>query len=223
MNLTRRIVLGQALLLLAWPAVAPAQLTFTTNNGALAVAGFIGNPKTLDVPAATNGYPVTTIAPGAFANCSSLTTVTFAGSITNLGNGTFINCNRLTGVYCYGDAPGLGGADVFFNALNAIIYYLPGTSGWGSRLSGQPAVLWNPGAQTGNVGFGVQSNQFGFNIIGNSNLVVVVEACTNLTAPVWSSLATNRLTNFTGGNGVSFFSDPQWTNYSDRFYRFSFP
>ncbi len=72
--------------------------------------------------------------------------------------------------------------------------------------------------QTGDASFGVQTNQFGFNIIGTNNLVVVVEACTNLANPIWSPVQTNILT------GVSsYFSDPQWTNYPARFYRLRWP
>jgi hypothetical protein len=84
-------------------------------------------------------------------------------------------------------------------------------------------VLWNPQAQTDDAVFGVQSNEFGFNIIGNSNLVVVVEACTNLANPVWSPVSTNTLNTFIGTNGMSYFGDPQWTNYPSRFYGFSWP
>jgi hypothetical protein len=69
----------------------------------------------------------------------------------------------------------------------------------------------------------VHTNQFGFNITGSSNLVVVVEACTNLTSPIWSPISTNTLSTFVGTNGMSYFSDPQWTNYTGRFYRFRSP
>ena len=61
---------------------------------------------------------------------------------------------------------------------------------------------------------GVRTNQFGFDITGTSNIVVVVEANTNLTNPTWSPLRTNTLT-----DGSSYFSDPQWTNHPSRFYR----
>jgi hypothetical protein len=61
---------------------------------------------------------------------------------------------------------------------------------------------------------GVRTNQFGFNITGTSNIVVVVEANTNLANPTWSPLRTNTLT-----GGSTYFSDPQWTNYPSRFYR----
>jgi hypothetical protein len=43
---------------------------------------------------------------------------------------------------------------------------------------------------------------------------VVVEACTNLTVPLWYPVGTNALTART-----FYFLDPAWTNYSERFYR----
>jgi len=69
----------------------------------------------------------------------------------------------------------------------------------------------------GSQGLGVNSNGFGFSVSGATNLSVVVEATTNLTAPLspfWTPLATNTLS-----NGFFYFSDPQWTNYPRRFYR----
>ncbi|MGD0261934.1 MAG: hypothetical protein ABSD29_19365, partial [Verrucomicrobiota bacterium] len=85
---------------------------------------------------------------------------------------------------------------------------------WGLTFAGVPAVLWNPQAQTGDGSFGVRTNRFGFNITGTSNLVVVVEACTDLANPAWSPVGTNTLT-----GGSSYFSDPQWTNYPARWAR----
>ena len=83
-------------------------------------------------------------------------------------------------------------------------------------FDGFPTELWNPQAQTSGASFGVRTNQFGFNITGNSNLVVVVEGCTNLANPVWQPIQTDTLT-----DGTNYFSDPQWTNYPARFYRLS--
>jgi hypothetical protein len=100
------------------------------------------------------------------------------------------------------------------------VYYLPGTTGWGQFFSdvGLSGVLWNPQALTGDPNFGVRTNRFGFNITGSTNLVIVVEASTNLANPVWTRVSTNTLK-----HGSSYFSDPQWTNYPSRFYRFSSP
>ena len=98
------------------------------------------------------------------------------------------------------------------------VYYLPGTTGWSSTLSaGLPAVLWNPLIQAGDASFGVQNNQFGFNITGTTNLTIVVEACTNLASPVWTPLQTITLT-----NGSFYFSEPQRTNTPAAYYRIGF-
>jgi hypothetical protein len=83
--------------------------------------------------------------------------------------------------------------------------------------------LWNPQVQTADGSFGVKANQFGFNIIGNYNLVVVVEATSDLADPVWSPVSTNTLDSSVGTNSASYFSDPQWTDYPGRFYRLRLP
>jgi hypothetical protein len=68
------------------------------------------------------------------------------------------------------------------------------------------------------VDLGVRSNRFGFTIIGTSNLVVVVEACTDLLRSAWSPVSTNTLT-----GGSSYFSDSGWKKNPHRFYRIKFP
>jgi hypothetical protein len=164
---------------------------------------------------------VTSIGYGAFHYCTSLTSVTVGNSITNIGDEAFEYCFRLTSVYFQGNAPTSVGSGVFnsFSGYEpATVYYLPGTTGWSSSLGGLPTELWNPQVQTNGSGFGVQTNRFGFNITGTSNLVIVVEACTNLANPSWSPISTNTLV-----NGASYFSDPEWTNYPSQFYRLTMP
>jgi hypothetical protein len=164
---------------------------------------------------------VTSIGYGAFNYCTSLSVVTLGNSVTNLGDEAFEYCFKLTSVYFQGNAPASVGSDVFKSAIGyvpATVYYLPGTTGWGSSLGGLPTELWNPQAQTSGGNFGVQTNRFGFNITGASNLVVVVETCTNLGNPLWLPVSTNTLV-----NGASYFCDPDWMNYPGRFYRLSMP
>ena len=143
--------------------------------------------------------------------------MTIPNSVTNIGNDAFESCTSLNGVYFKGNALSVG-SPAFFYDTNTTIYYLPGTTGWGAVLGSRPTVLWNPQVQTGDATFGVRTNRFGFNIAGASNLVIVVEACSNLANPIWSPVRTNTLT-----GGSSYFSDPQWTNYPDRFYRLRSP
>ena len=141
--------------------------------------------------------------------------MTIGDSVTSIGNAAFKHCASLTGVYFKGNPCSLG-ARVFEFDYNATVYYLRGTTGWTTlgTFGGLPIVLWNPQAQN----LGVQANEFGFNITGTSDLVIVVEACTDLANPDWSPVGTNTLT-----GGSSYFSDPQWTNYPARFYRFRSP
>jgi hypothetical protein len=139
-----------------------------------------------------------------------ITSVTIPTSVTIIGDWAFGYCYNLTSVYFQGNAPSLGGSSVFNGDDNATIYYLIGTTGWSTTFGGRPAVLWNPQAQT----IGMLTNGLGFTITGSSNLVIVVEACTNLASASWTSLQTCTLT-----NGSIYFSDPQWTNYPARFYR----
>ena len=73
-----------------------------------------------------------------------------------------------------------------------------------------------PQVLTSDASFGVRTNRFGFTIIGFSNLVIVVEACTNPAQAAWSPVGTNT-------GDTSYFSDPQWTNYPARFYRLRSP
>jgi hypothetical protein len=144
--------------------------------------------------------------------------------VTSIGDYAFNSCESLTGVYFRGNAPSAD-STAFSGDNSATAYYLTGTTGWENftLLTGLPTVFWNPQAQTSDDSFGVRTNRFGFNITGSSNLVIVVEACSNLANPVWTPIGTNTLNNFIGTNGTSYFSDPDWTNYPGRFYRLRSP
>jgi len=178
----------------------------------------------LNTPLACYTIPksVTSIGTYAFSSCSGLTSVMIPNSVTSIGNSAFYNCSNLTGIYFQGNAPSLG-SSVFTGDNKATVYYLPGMTGWSSSFGGRPAFLWNPQPQTSSIMFGVRTNRFGFTITGSSNLVIVVEACTNLASPVWSPVSTNTLNTFIGTNDTSYFSDSQWTNYPARLYRLRAP
>jgi len=158
-----------------------------------------------------------------FQYCTGLKHITIPSSVTNLDNFVFEYCTNLMAVYFLGNAPTVG-SSVFLNpptgkSYNPIIYYLPGTTGW-SVFSGGPGFstkLWIPQMQIS--AFGVQTNQFGFTTtVGVGLTKIVVQACTNLSKPVWQSVSTNTLP-----TGSGYFSDPQWTNYPGRFYRIRSP
>jgi hypothetical protein len=150
--------------------------------------------------------------------------VTISGYVTNIMSFAFDGCTNVTGFYFPGvpffqaNAPSIYNSSVFSNDINAIIYYLPGATGWLSPFGGLQTRLWLPQIKTGDASFGIQTNQFRFGISWADGKTIHVEASTDPANPVWSPVATITLT-----NGSFYFSDSQWTNYPSRFYRVRSP
>ena len=185
---------------------------------AVTITGYTGPGGAVTIPDTIEGRPVTSIGDRAFYECTGLTSVTIPNSVASVGNGAFSDCTRLTRVYFLGDAPGIAGGWFVFSGADATVYYLPGTAGWGLTFAGRPTALWKPQVQNRDANFGVQTNRFGFTITWASGQVVVVEACADLTNPIWSPLQTNTLSTDT-----LYFSDPEWMKYASRFYRLRSP
>jgi hypothetical protein len=178
----------------------------------------IGSNAFLGCPSLTNvtiGNDVS-IEDYAFQNCGNLTNVTLGNGVS-IGDYAFWVCSSLTSVYFQGNAPSAD-SEAFPGDDSVTVYYLPGTTGWSSPFDGVPAVLWNPLIQTSGASFGVQHNQFGFDITGTNSFTVVVEACTNLASPAWVPLQTLTLT-----NGSVYFSEPFQTETPCRFYGLGLP
>ena len=155
----------------------------------------------------------------AFYSCGNLASITIGNGVTNIGSYAFSHCFNLTSVYFTGNSPApTNDSSVFQYVGVGMVYYLPGSTGWGTMFDGWPTAVWLPQVQTSDGSFGVLTNQFGFNINWASDQAVVVEACTDLSNPVWTPVGTNTLT-----DGLSYFSDSQWTNYPGRFYRLRSP
>ncbi len=161
---------------------------------------------------------VTSIGASSFYGCGDLASnIIIPASVTQLAAAAFAY-DPATNLLFLGNPPTLTedqGPDLLnYGSGTETAYYLQGTTGWSNTFAGMRAVLWNPTIESA----GVTNGQFGFNITGTANIPIVVEACTNLANPVWMPLQSMTLT-----NGVVYFSDPNWTNYSDRYYGIGFP
>jgi len=153
-----------------------------------------------------------------FSDCTSLASVTIPGSVASIQDSAFADCTSLASVFFTGSAPTADSTVFAGDNSNPVIYYLPGTTGWSSPFASREALLWNPLIQTSGANFGVQSNQFGFNITGTSYIPIVVEVCTNLAGHIWIPLQALTIT-----SGSVYFSEPLQTNGFGRFYRVSSP
>jgi hypothetical protein len=156
---------------------------------------------------------VTSIGYCAFRFCRSLSSVTIGRNVLSISSVAFGGCYALDEVYCTGDAPSVG--DYAFDGDDkATIYYLPGTTGWGSTLGGRPTALWLPKMEFA----GMEANQFGFTISWVDGRTVAVDASPGLFEPSWTPITTNTFV----GDSLDF-TDPEWTNPPSRFYRIRWP
>lgn len=213
-------------------SVDPANTVYSSLNGVLfdkAQDTLIAFPDAMIVDNYVVPTSVTTIADYAFYQASGFASVTIPDSVTSIGDGAFDYCYAQDNYYLQinfeGNAPNVGSFAFYQDGFGgATGNYLPGTTGWktfskdtdGSFVSlgllyqPQPVVLnFEPT-------FGVKNGQFGFTISWATNASVVVDACTNLTRPVWLPISTNAVT---ASVGATNFSDPQSSGYSKRFYR----
>ena len=67
-------------------------------DGTVEITDYNGSAKTIDIPKTIDGKSVTSIGGGAFAWCSSLTSITIPNSVTNIGIYAFRECTSLKSV-----------------------------------------------------------------------------------------------------------------------------
>ena len=79
----------------------------------------------------------------AFAACRNLSGITVGSHVAALGSYAFGWCANLTGAYFLGTPPNRG-TYVFGYSNNSIVYYVSGTSGWGSSYAGRPTAPFSP-------------------------------------------------------------------------------
>ena len=67
-------------------------------NGTVAITYYRGSESKVTIPSKINGKKVTYIGPGAFINCTSLTSLTIPNGVTDIGYGAFLCCMSLNNI-----------------------------------------------------------------------------------------------------------------------------
>ncbi len=150
---------------------------------------------------------VTSIGSSAFYGCTSLTSITIGSSVTSIGGGAFYGCTNLRGVYFQGNAP----SEVGWNVLSwtsAMVYYLPGTTGWGPTFDGHPAIS----------GYGASVLEIvlypGLRVTGEVGTTYVIESKTDVDGDFWLTRGWIELTTPT-----AIWMDPVPTDSPRKVYR----
>ena len=146
-------------------ALLQVEFAYIVENGTVTITGYTGAGGDVVIPDTIAGLPVTGIGPSAFyyhtdltsitipnsvlsigswafENCANLASVVIGQGVASIGYGVFWDCLRLTAVYFEGDAPEMFD-DSAFDGSQAIIYYHPGTTGWGPTFGGRPTMPWS--------------------------------------------------------------------------------
>jgi len=154
---------------------------------------------------------VTSIESYAFHSCL-LTTLTIPASVTNIASDALSYCFLFKALLFTGNAP-TGPLD-FSGDNSLVIYYLPGTSGWNTFPTARPTSLWNPLFQSARA----VSGQFRTEIVGTTNIPILMEASPALAGAVWQPVLNCALT-----NGSMTVEAPFSTSYPSYFFRVRWP
>jgi hypothetical protein len=135
-------------------------ITSVTIPGSVTNIEFSGFFNCINLQSATMTAGLTAIGVGAFESCYALTNFVLPASLTSIGSSAFGSCGALTtvivpstvrsvGDYAFAFSSGLAAAffegnappddsTVFAGDSDAIVYYLPGATGWGSTFGTAP-------------------------------------------------------------------------------------
>ena len=106
---------------------AAGEECFTIRDGMLTFipANWTGEPV-LTVPETIDGEPVTSLAPGCFRDCESLTTIVLPETVTSIGSEAFAGCTALRGLYLPLGTESIGPA-AFAGCISMESVYIPAT------------------------------------------------------------------------------------------------
>ena len=215
-NLKRSLILTCLLAaVLALPAVVQAQFNYITNaDNTITITGYTGSAGDVTIPDTINGYPVTSIGAGAFANCFAVTNVAIGIVVTNIGNWAFVACPRLIVITVDTNNPSYSSANgVLFDKSQTTLVEYPGGKGGNYTIPNSVNSIENsafadcpflagvaiPDSVTGigdsafgddlaltNVTIGDSLTNIGVGAFGNCESLIVITVATN--NPVYSSV-----------------------------------
>ncbi len=116
-----------ALLLVLPVAVVQAQYNYYTNygGGSITINGYGGSGGAITIPTNIDGSAVSGIAPDAFFNNTSLTSVTIPNSVTSIGQDAFSYCS-LTNIIVVADNPAYSSSGgVLFDKIQVTLIQFP--------------------------------------------------------------------------------------------------
>ena len=200
-NLIRTFLLCAVLLII--PALAQAQFTFTTNNGAITITGYTGSGGSTVIPRVINGYPVKNIGifafnpfPSPYVQQNQVTSLVIPDSVTNIGFSAFYGCSQLTNVVMSTNVTVL--ATEVFGLTGLTTFTFPsgltniGIGAFDSCMNLTNVLIPN----------GVQYiGDYAFNGNNCMNSVTIPDSVTSLGD--WSFSGCINITNLTIGNGIT--------------------
>lgn len=98
--------------------------TCTATNSGITIIGYLGSGGIVAIPPSINNQPVVSIAPNAFADCTTITSVTIPGVVQTIGSEAFYACNNLTNV-TMSDGTTTIGVGAFENCSDLISIIIP--------------------------------------------------------------------------------------------------
>jgi len=130
---------------LAFPCVAKAQFSYTTEQGSATITGYTGSVLNLVIPGSLDGFPVVSIGnqaftgkqlrsvsipagvrsigQSAFQNCSRLTAINIPETVSNLEGGVFLGCSSLKSITIPSSVTNIGDVAFFESGLTDVTFH----------------------------------------------------------------------------------------------------
>jgi hypothetical protein len=131
----------------------------------------------------------------AFSDCKALTSVTIGNSIKNIGDFAFLSCRALTRAYFAGDEPTIGLH--VFHGSSPTVYYLANTMGWVATFGERPTARFSWPKLIDILPPSPPGDPLALFLAGDTNMLVAVQACTQVSDPDWIDVGAVTLTDGT--------------------------